>query len=295
MIKIQWLNAFCTVVETGHFQTAADALFVSQQALSKTILQLEAHLGVDLLERKGRRRFQVLTPAGKVFYQRARRIRAQVQDLENDFLPVQSTTAQQHLRLGAILNIDQEIAALLKKYIRKYQGLIPQLYQALPSQELEQKLLMGDLDLGIMVNQPRNGELAYHQLQRSPFVIVGHPSLARKSWDKLDYVVPLMHHSDLSQALDVWPEESYPRTKVAEADIATCIQFCYKGRGCLYVPFAFVRYPLFKGDLAMIADPPFQHHLESYLVWSPQQLENELISAFIQDIKNIYLATQSGL
>lgn len=241
MIKIQWLNAFCTVVETKHFQTAADALFVSQQALSKTILQLEAHLGVELLERQGRRRFQTLTPAGKMFYQRARLIREQVKELEDTFVPI-PTAASQQLRLGAILNVAQEIASLVKQYMRKYQGLVPQLYQAVPSQELEQMLLDKKLDIGVMLNPPQSPRLDHHKLSHSPFVIVGHPSLARKSWDKLDYIIPIAQHTDTAQeVLNIWPEDTHPRKRVAEADIATSIQLCCKGYGCVYVPAAFVK------------------------------------------------------
>ncbi len=48
------LRAFCAYAETGSVQRAGDALSVSHAAISQQIRNLEAHLDVQLLDRKGR-------------------------------------------------------------------------------------------------------------------------------------------------------------------------------------------------------------------------------------------------
>jgi DNA-binding transcriptional LysR family regulator len=64
------LDYFVAVVEDGQFTRAASRLHIAQPALSKAIAQLEAELGVKLLERHARG--VTLTPAGEQFYEKAR-------------------------------------------------------------------------------------------------------------------------------------------------------------------------------------------------------------------------------
>lgn len=64
------MRQFVRVVEAGSFSAAARRLNVGQPTLSKTVAQLEAHLGVRLLVRNTRA--QSLTDAGRRFYERAR-------------------------------------------------------------------------------------------------------------------------------------------------------------------------------------------------------------------------------
>ena len=55
MDRFSALKAFTRVVEAGSFTRAADSLDMPNATLSKTIKQLEAHLGVSLLQRTTRR------------------------------------------------------------------------------------------------------------------------------------------------------------------------------------------------------------------------------------------------
>jgi len=66
-LNISFIRYYVTLVECKKFNKAAEALHLSQPALSKSIMQLEEHLGVALLKRypKG---FD-LTDAGKYFYE----------------------------------------------------------------------------------------------------------------------------------------------------------------------------------------------------------------------------------
>lgn len=57
---------FCTVCKYKNITKAAEALHISQSALSRRIVALEDELGVQLLARSGG--YFELTPAGKVFW-----------------------------------------------------------------------------------------------------------------------------------------------------------------------------------------------------------------------------------
>jgi DNA-binding transcriptional LysR family regulator len=71
MDRLVAMVTFVRVVETGSFSAAARTLNVGQPAVSKTIAQLEARLGVRLLMRSTRGLSP--TEAGQSFYDRARR------------------------------------------------------------------------------------------------------------------------------------------------------------------------------------------------------------------------------
>ena len=53
-MEIQGIQAFLTVSDTGSFSRAADALFLTQPAVSKRIQALEHSLGITLFDRIGK-------------------------------------------------------------------------------------------------------------------------------------------------------------------------------------------------------------------------------------------------
>lgn len=80
MDRLAAMEAFVRVLESGSFSGAAKQLRLGQPALSKTIAQLEDHLGVRLLLRST----HGLTPteAGRNFYERAKRTIEEAEEAE---------------------------------------------------------------------------------------------------------------------------------------------------------------------------------------------------------------------
>jgi len=70
--RLNAMETFVRVVETGSFSAAARTLNLGQPAVSKTIAQMEARLGVRLLMRSTRGLSP--TEAGQSFYDHARRV-----------------------------------------------------------------------------------------------------------------------------------------------------------------------------------------------------------------------------
>lgn len=64
-MNLDHLRYFAEVAHTQHFRSAADKLMITQPSLSHAISQLEAELGVNLFEKKGRN--SILTKCGKEF------------------------------------------------------------------------------------------------------------------------------------------------------------------------------------------------------------------------------------
>lgn len=80
MDRLQAMSVFVRVVESGGFTRAAELLRMPKATVTTLVQQLEAHLGVKLLNRTTRR--VNVTPDGAAYYERCVRILAEVEDTE---------------------------------------------------------------------------------------------------------------------------------------------------------------------------------------------------------------------
>lgn len=80
MDQLSAMRAFIRVVETGNFTRASDALRMPKATVTNLIQGLEAHLRTQLLNRTTRR--VVVTTDGALYYERATRIVAEVDELD---------------------------------------------------------------------------------------------------------------------------------------------------------------------------------------------------------------------
>lgn len=81
--KLKQLRAFCHVARLGSVTRAAEALFLSQPAVSLQLGALEKELGVSLFERLGRR--LAMTREGEVLYEMARPLIDGIDGLDGEF------------------------------------------------------------------------------------------------------------------------------------------------------------------------------------------------------------------
>jgi len=96
-INFRQLSYFIKVVEAGNMTAAAEQLNVAQPALGVQIRQLESELGLDLLVRHSRG--VTPTEAGKLLFERARRIIADVEAAQRE-LQALSAPRTDHVVLG---------------------------------------------------------------------------------------------------------------------------------------------------------------------------------------------------
>ena len=68
MDQLSAMRAFARVVEAGSFTRAAESLDIPNATMSKLVQELEAHLGVRLLQRTTRR--VTVTPEGQDYYEK---------------------------------------------------------------------------------------------------------------------------------------------------------------------------------------------------------------------------------
>ncbi|CAM3882399.1 LysR family transcriptional regulator [Rahnella victoriana] len=80
MDQLTAIRAFARVVEAGNFTRAADSLDMPNATLSKMVQELEAHLGVRLLQRTTRR--VTVTPEGQAYYEKTARVLRDLEDID---------------------------------------------------------------------------------------------------------------------------------------------------------------------------------------------------------------------
>ncbi len=114
------MKAFIAVAEAGQFALASERLGLSRAMASKLVMDLEAHLGVRLLNRTTRK--VSLTEPGIVYLERCRDIIVAVVDAENE-ISNQATEPLGHLRVSApmsfgVSHLARQIAAFKIRYPR---------------------------------------------------------------------------------------------------------------------------------------------------------------------------------
>ena len=111
MDQLQAIRAFARVVEAGSFTRAADSLDMPNATLSKQVQELEAHLGIKLLQRTTRR--VSVTPEGSDYYEKTARILKDLEDIDTSF-NISRSKPRGHLRvdIGSSTASDVLIPAL---------------------------------------------------------------------------------------------------------------------------------------------------------------------------------------
>jgi DNA-binding transcriptional LysR family regulator len=178
-MEIVQLETFLAVATYGGFHRAAEALRISQPAVSARISTLEESLGTRLFERE-HGKFS-LSLAGKA-------LRPHAEQLLRQVAIARQAVHELHPIAGGALPIAASLSIctyLLPEVLKKYQEGHPNVIVSVRSGNSAQVLKMvldGEVDLGLArsLNHP---EVETIQLRDDPLILVGHPghpAMARK-------------------------------------------------------------------------------------------------------------------
>lgn len=135
-MRLDQLQSFLAVAETGSFQAAARRCGVTQPTISRQIQALEESLGIQLLHRSNRAK---LTVAGDLFLRRAHRICQEWQAASAELKAMQNGQ-QQELCIAAIHSICRYFLPTL----------LPRFCQAFPQMRLRVTALGSDRALKVL-------------------------------------------------------------------------------------------------------------------------------------------------
>lgn len=178
-LNLHLLRIFTAVAERGNISRAAQALHISQPAVTKAIRELEKQSGVLLLER-GARGVR-LTESGTVLHEHARAIFAAEQVAEDELQALRGLQGGT-LRIGASLTIANYF---LPPYIAQFQSQHPHLQLRLTNsntETIERLLLDYKLDVALAEGPVHSERILTRRWRDDELTIVvspGHPLAGR--------------------------------------------------------------------------------------------------------------------
>ena len=244
-MELRHLRYFVAVAEELHFGRAAERLHIAQPPLSQQIKQLEAELGVQLLDRTTRK--VELTPAGARYLERARTILGQV-DAAGDEAGRIAEGEVGRVAIGFTGSATYQMLPTLARA----------LHQDLPGIELELRgemltpmqvaaLLDGSLDLGLLRPPVRDPDLEVRVLRREPLVAVlpeSHPLAGGDHIELADlrdepFISYPSHQRSVvyESVFDACQRAGFTPSRVQEVgETSTLVSFVAAGLGVALVP-----------------------------------------------------------
>lgn len=245
------LRAFLAVIDLGGFHKAAEALSLSQPALSRRIQSLESAVGAALLERTTRR--VALTSVGRSFEPLARRL---LDELEASLMSLTGVGSRQSGQV-TLACVPTAAFYFLPRVIERFNAQFPHIrfrILDLSANEGVDSVVRGEAEFGISFTGSSQPELTFTPLVDDPFVLAcrrDHPLAKRRrlSWRDLEghALIGVSRHSGNRQLLDA----ALSKTKVH-------LDFAYEVNH-LTTSLGLVERGLGISVLPKLATPPGEH------------------------------------
>lgn len=170
------LMYFCQVVEHGGFSAAERVLGISKSRLSRRLGELEAMLGVRLLQRSTRK--LALTEAGQLFYRHCQAILGEAQAAMNAVQQLR-TAPRGTVRVSVPVTLSQTmLSQLLPEFLQRYPEV--RVHVQVTNQIVD--LFEDSIDVALRVRSepPENANIVVRPLWRTEQHLLGAPSLLAK-------------------------------------------------------------------------------------------------------------------
>jgi LysR family carnitine catabolism transcriptional activator len=250
-INLKHLRAFRAVAHHGRFTRAAEALGVSQPALSALIAQLEEDLGVRLIYRTTRA--VELTPIGREFLTGSERILAGVATVIDDARDY-SALRRGRLRVAVLPSIGRTLLPeVLARFRSRYADVTVSVSDLLGDAILDQ-VLTGQVDFGVGYTEP-SAELRAERLLTDRLEAVGPLGVLPQReemvrWDQLAGldIIAMSHGTTVRRVMEEGARRAGVTLQVVleSQQMPTAIAYARAGLGVAILP-----------STALIADEEF--------------------------------------
>lgn len=294
-MELRVLQYFLAVAREGNVTRAARMLHVSQPAVSRQLMQLEAELGVKLFDRTSHS--VTLTQEGVLLKRRAEEMMELAEKMRRDFEGVRDDVAGEVAIGSGELRAASSLARALVAFQKEHPLVRYRLYSA-NADSIKQKIEHGTLDMGLL---PMPAQIDRYEFLRFPCleewgVLIRKDSpLACKSAVTADdlMTVPIMMSSreTVQNELASWFGGRFDRVRVVGTynlpyNAAMMVR---EGMGAALCIRLDCHYP----DLRFVAlTPPLA--LGSALVWKKSQVHTPVVSALI-DFLRTFVAGENGI
>jgi len=248
------LRAFEALARSGSVKLASESLNLTPSAITHQIRTLEAHFGIQLVQRSGRN--IELTENGAIYA-------SAVLSAFNELF--RASDLLEDRKRGPIVRVSVTptfamLAAL--PHLKRFRVDNPGLDLRLEAKNTLADFERDNIDAAVQFGEPPFGGLTYHRLLRSRAAPCADPQL-------LDRFGPIQHPKDLTKlplikvatAPDLWQrwfEEYEPQVATKEPDLVgdsllTAIQMARSSMGVVLAPFPLIAPLVSSGALTLIA------------------------------------------
>lgn len=239
-ITLRQLRAFMAVLERGSFSEAADAMHLSQAALSGLVKELESRLGVRLLDRNTRS--VEASVVGAAFEPLARRVLADLDEA------LQSVTNLKELRRGVVRVAAPEplSCTLVPQWMASYAERQPGIdvrFEDVPIEQVLAGLHSGALDIGFgPAGVPVDDAIRKHVIGGDPLWVALRPDdvLAQAqavTWKALASRPLINYMPNLAaNVLSQVPSKHHPRQTIQVHRVNTALSLVRVKAGCVICP-----------------------------------------------------------
>ncbi len=200
---LRQLEVFAAIARAESVSRAAEALFMSQSAVSGALADLERQFDVQLFERVGKR--LVLSELGRALWPQAEAVCEQARALEHNL-------SRQHsgeLRVGATLTIGNYLCpGLMTRFLREQPNARVSLHIA-NTEEIAQRVKSFEIDVGLIEGELSDPQLTVKRWRGDELLVFcspKHPLAKQKSLSDADLIaapwILREHGSGTRQAFD---------------------------------------------------------------------------------------------
>jgi DNA-binding transcriptional LysR family regulator len=174
MDRLQAMEMFVRVVETGSFSRAAREFGTTQPTVTKQVAAIESRLKVRLLNRNTRG--VSLTEAGALYYDNCKNIVRAAEEADN-LVQVKQTQAQGLLRVGSSVAFGRRVLVpLALEFMTQH----PQLQVDLSFEDRYTDLVAQGIDIAVRMGKLADSSLGARFLGTNPWLMVASPKYLRK-------------------------------------------------------------------------------------------------------------------
>ena len=285
------LAAFCAVVERRSFSQAAEQLGVTQPAVSLQIRSLEKRLGLQLLDRSGRR--VEPTEAGQRLYRSAQRLLALEEQLLAELGDEADGELAGRLELGASTGPG---GTVLPVVLCEFQARHPGVHVALSvsdTQRVVEQVARRELELGVVGAQRRHRGIVFEPFFRDEVVLAvprGH-RFANRSVPLAELqgepLVLMQEGAGVRQVIDDELRAAGVRLRDLDVPLELGLQESARsavvgGFGVTFISRSAIEADLAAGTVAIAQVEGLEPSREIWLVRSSGRAETRVAQAFVE-------------
>ena len=290
-MELRQLRTFAMAAELESFTRAAEAMAITQPAVSQQVASLEHELGVALFQRRGGR--ITLSDAGRHLYRYARQAIDLLDDASREIAEAPKTVTGTVQIATCTIPPETFLPQLLAAFRQVYPDVCESVSVS-DTAEATRAIESGNADVGFVVAQPQGARLRGREIASQELKLVVAPdhslaSLERVTPDDLrcEPFVLRKHGSGTRQCVEAALQQAgispSELTIVLETNSNDAVRGAVKaGSGIAFLSSAAVEEDIHQGRLAAVHVDGLRARLKIYLVTDVRRMPTPAVCAFLR-------------